>query len=140
MNQELLIGSAMLVICTLFLGAAGVLFVRYQKNGNRPAYLEKTANVRFSGEFLEEMQEFYRISGSVEGMLVLSGEQCRDIKIARKMAAAVSYLKESRYRDFETALFRYAWDGTEETKKLFEQILETEIRKKRALPDRNRRN
>ena len=48
--------------------------------------------------------------------------------------AAISYLYTSRYKDYETALYKYAGDGTEQTERLFTDIIEKEAAKKRLLP------
>ena len=43
-------------------------------------------------------------------------------------------LYTSRYKDYETALYKYAGDGTEQTERLFTDIIEKEAAKKRLLP------
>lgn len=50
----------------------------------------------------------------------------------KRLYAASSYLKESRYKDYETALYTYASDGTEECRKVMEEIIEMELRKRRG--------
>ena len=80
------------------------------------------------------MRSCYNAAGSIEGMLSIGISKCKDRKIKKRLRAADSYLKESRYRDYETALFFYASDGSEETKALFKEMLETELRKRIGLP------
>ena len=55
-------------------------------------------------------------------------------KDLRRISAAISYLYTSRYKDYETALYKYAGDGTEQTERLFTDIIEKEAAKKRLLP------
>ena len=39
-----------------------------------------------------------------------------------------------QYKDYETALYKYAGDGTEQTERLFTDIIGKEAAKKRLLP------
>ena len=48
--------------------------------------------------------------------------------------AAISYLYTCRSKDYETALYKYAGDGTEQTERLFTDIIGKEAAKKRLLP------
>ena len=41
---------------------------------------------------------------------------------------------KAQEKDYETALYKYAGDGTEQTKRLFTDIIEKEAAKKRLLP------
>lgn len=62
------------------------------------------------------------------------GEKSRNRKNKKRFKAAISYLYTSRYKDYETALYKYAGDGTEQTERLFTDIIEKEAAKKRLLP------
>lgn len=62
------------------------------------------------------------------------GEKEHNRKNKKRFKAAISYLYTSRYKDYETALYKYAGDGTEQTERLFTDIIEKEAAKKRLLP------
>lgn len=69
-----------------------------------------------------------------EGMLHLAVKKSRNRKNKKRFKAVISYLYTSRYKDYETALYKYAGDGTEQTERLFTDIIEKEAAKKRLLP------
>ena len=61
-------------------------------------------------------------------------KKSRNRKNKKRFKAAISYLYTSRYKDYETALYKYAGDGTEQTERLFTDIIGKEAAKKRLLP------
>ena len=70
----------------------------------------------------------------LRGMLHLAVKKSRNRKNKKRFKAAISYLYTSRYKDYETALYKYAGDGTEQTERLFTDIIGKEAAKKRLLP------
>ena len=134
MNSNLLMGIILSVISGLFLvmGAAWMVYSRIR--WKTPENIQKRPEASYTGDDRELLRSCYNAAGSIEGMLSIGISKCKDRKIKKRLRAADSYLKESRYRDYETALFFYASDGSEKTKALFKEMLETELRKRIGLP------
>lgn len=90
--------------------------------------------VTYDEETIHLLFNAYKASGSIEGMLHLAVKKSRNRKNKKRFKAAISYLYTSRYKDYETALYKYAGDGTEQTEHLFTDIIGKEAAKKRLLP------
>lgn len=100
----------------------------------KPLYRKRLPSVRYDGDVKELLKTSYSMCGSVDGMLAVSAANTRSKKAQKHFQAARSYLKESPYKDYETALYVYAGDGSPEVKEIMETIIITEIRKKQGLP------
>lgn len=134
MDQYMLVGISLALISG---GLAVVLAVWTIQNHNRlrlPAYQRKLPDVLYGEADRELLLSSYETAGSIDGMLAIAMSQTASKKIKKRLAAAGSYLKESRYKDYETALCFYAADGTKETESLFRKIIEREVIKRRGLP------
>lgn len=104
------------------------------QNRKLPLYLQKRRAVTYSEEVLEKMQNAYQVAGDFRGMLlILKQDPSFEKRIQRRMLASLDYLEHSRYKDYETMLYEYLWDGSELCKQLLDQILETEIQKQMRL-------
>ena len=136
MNLYLWIGIGLAALAGAVLIVPAAWFLRtVQRRENTPAYLKRIPRVRYAPGMEKIIKDGYRVSGSIEGMLLVaaaySGRRAR-----KRLYAASSYLKESRYKDYETARYTYASDGTEECRKVMEEIIEMELRKRRGLPQK----
>lgn len=104
------------------------------KNGKRPLYLQKRKAVNYPEMFLEKMKNAYQVAGSFQGMLqVLKQDLTLEKKIQRRVLASLDYLEHSRYKDYETMLYEYLWDGSEQCRQVLDQILAAEIQKQMRL-------
>ena len=138
MSRELLIIVGLSFGFALFL----TLFI-FWVQGMRdavPRYKRRLPNAVYKPETVVCLQDAYRAAGNIEGMLLLASRKCRQKKARKRFRAAVSYLKDSRYRDYETALLVYASDGSPECDKLFTYIIELEVQKNRGLPMKMKRS
>lgn len=136
MNQEFWIGIA---LCFLA-GVLGFLLLLCLVPESReiPLYLKKLPRVSYSPDTLKLLWDCYQVSRTPEGMLTMAAERLGDRRVRKRLDASVSYLKESRYKDYETALYVYASDGSSACRELFEKVLQTEMRKRQGLPQKER--
>lgn len=134
MNSSLLMGIILSAVSGLFLVIAVVWTAYSLIHWKMPEYTQKLPEASYTGNDRELLRSCYNAAESIEGMLSIGISKCKDKKIKKRLRAADSYLKESRYKDYETALFFYASDGSEETKALFQDMIETELRKRIGLP------
>lgn len=102
----------------------------------RPLYRRKLPKTNYPDSFPETVRLAYEVTGDIREMLQLL-ESSWDGKIQRRIMAARDYLEHSRYRDYETALYHYLSDGSEECEQIIGQVLEQEIRKRNGLICRN---
>lgn len=132
MSRELIIILGLSFGFALFLTM--FIFRVQQMRDAVPGYKRPLPAVRYHQETVQCLQSAYRAAGTIEGMLLLASRKCRQKKARKRFRAAGSYLKDSRYRDYETALYLFASDGSPDCKKLFTYIIELEVQKKRGLP------
>ena len=132
MSRELIIILGLSFGFALFLTM--FIFWVQQMRDAVPGYKRPLPAVRYHQETVQCLQSAYRAAGTIEGMLLLASRKCRQKKARKRFRAAGSYLKGSRYRDYETALYLFASDGSRDCKKLFTYIIELEVQKKRGLP------
>ena len=123
--KPMLIAEAVLIVLII-----GVVAIRFFIIRSKPAYLKKLPKATYDEETIHLLFN----ADSIEGMLHLAVKKSRNRKNKKRFKAAISYLYTSRYKDYETALYKYAGDGTEQTKRLFTDIIEKEAAKKRLLP------
>ena len=127
--KPMLIAEAVLIVLI-----RGVVAIRFFIIRSKPAYLKKLPKATYDEETIHLLFNAYKAADSIEGMLHLAVKKSRNRKNKKRFKAAISYLYTSRYKDYETALYKYAGDGTEQTKRLFTDIIEKEAAKKRLLP------
>ena len=136
MNRELLIIGSLSFGFALFL----TLFLIWAQGmrATVPRYKRRLPAVRYRQETIHCLQSAYRAAGTIEGMLLLASRKCRQKKARKRFRAAGSYLKDSRYRDYETALFIYASDGSRECDEVCSYVIWQEACKSRGLPMKKR--
>ena len=106
------------------------------KRDRIPAYKKRLPKATYGDEIRELLMVSYAMAKDVEGMLLFVIKHCPDKKARVHFKAALSYLHQSRYRDYETALYVYAADGSREQKIFFEKIIRAEAEKNRRLPQK----
>ena len=127
--KPMLIAEAVLIVLIISVVAIRFFIIR-----SKPAYLKKLPKATYDEETIHLLFNCYKAADSIEGMLHLAVKKSRNRKNKKRFKAAISYLYTSRYKDYETALYKYAGDGTEQTERLFTDIIEKEAAKKRLLP------
>lgn len=138
MNRDLWVGIVLSILAGLALLALVLWGLWYRKEAGKPLYQKNIPKITYEKRCREmlwtNLKNAYSITGTVDGMLAVAVKKCQDKMIRKRLLAARSYLKESPYKDFETALFTYVSDGSEEMQELLEEILSMEVRKRRGLP------
>ena len=119
--KPMLIAEAVLIVLII-----GVVAIRFFIIRSKPAYLKKLPKATYDEETIHLLFNCYKAADSIEGMLHLAVKKSRNRKNKKRFKAAISYLYTSRYK--------YAGDGTEQTERLFTDIIEKEAAKKRLLP------
>lgn len=119
-------------ICLL---ASVLCLVILKTSERRPLYLRRLPRKRHPEEFLKAVENAYEVSGDIRGMLLLLQEKWKKGVPAKRVPAALDYLENSRYKDFETTL-RYLSDQTDTCETVLNGILEKEIRKRTALTEK----
>ena len=84
--------------------------------------------------FADAVQDAYKEEGSILGMLQRLEQRYPEGQTAEKIRNAKDYLLNSRYKDYETTLYHYLSDGSDEIKELFAGIILKEIGKRMRLP------
>ena len=130
--KPMLIAEAVLIVLII-----GVVAIRFFIIRSKPAYLKKLPRAVYDEETIHLLFNCYKAADSIEGMLHLAVKKSRNRKNKKRFKAAISYLYTSRYKDYETALYKYAGDGTEQTERLFTDIIGKEAAKKRLLPSKD---
>lgn len=136
MSRELLIIVGLSFGFALFL-TLFILWVQQMRDAV-PRYKWRLPAVRYHQETVACLQNAYQAAGNIEGMLLLASRKCRQKKARKRFRAAGSYLKDSRYRDYETALFTYASDGSRECDEVCSYVIWQEACKSRGLPIKKR--
>lgn len=83
--------------------------------------------------FVQELTLAYEAGGSIRQMLYLAAQKYRDDPVGEELGEAIRYLRESRYKDYETAL-SYIEEDSEEYRVFVRELMEREMEKKRRLP------
>lgn len=106
-----------------------IVHIRRKK---QPLYRQKLPKVSYPKGFIESVQISYEVTRDIRGMLKLLESKWSG-GTSKRISAALDYLEHSRYRDYETALYEYLSDGSDELEKLLDEVLEKEIRKQKGL-------
>lgn len=109
------------------LAAVGVLFFTEKGSQNR-----RMRKVIFPKEFYTDLEQFYKQTEDIPLTLDLLLERYPKGRIAKRIRLAKNYLKNSHYKDFETALLHYLVDT--DTERVTENILQADLEKFRRLP------
>mgnify|MGYP000819518682 CR=1 FL=1 len=103
--KPMLIAEAVLIVLII-----GVVAIRFFIIRSKPAYLKKLPRAVYDEETIHLLFNCYKAADSIEGMLHLAVKKSRNRKNKKRFKAAISYLYTSRYKDYETALYKYAGD------------------------------
>lgn len=109
------------------LAAVGVLFFTEKGSQNR-----RMRKVIFPKEFYTDLEQFYKQTEDIPLTLDLLLERYPKGRIAKRIRLTKNYLKNSHYKDFETALLHYLADT--DTERVTENILQADLEKFRRLP------
>lgn len=71
---------------------------------NRPFYQRKMPNKRNSIQFFNALEQGYQAAGSIRGMLLILRRKWPGNPEQIRIRAALDYLENSRYKDYETTL------------------------------------
>ena len=128
----------LLVIAALYFGfvLSLILFIFWVRRMRDvvPRYKKYLPDVEYQEETIKCLYDAYQAAGSIEGSLLLAARKSRQKKARKRFRAALSYLKDSRYRDYETALFAYASDNSKNCNNLFLHLIKLEAQKIHRLP------
>ena len=124
-----IIGIALLLLSAVTIACMVVFEVRDHKVG-KPLPGKRIFQKLYSQAFLDAVPRAYESAGTLRGMLTLLVEQCP--KENGRAKAALDYLENSRYRDYETAL-AYLSDSSAVCEKQIREVLKREIQKTTAL-------
>lgn len=105
-----------------------------QERKRLPWQRKKEAEADFPENFVLEVDQAYKKEENIQGMLEELLERYPQGKIHEKLEKAKDYLLNSRYKDYETTLYHYLSDGSEELKELYAKIILKEIAKRMRLP------
>lgn len=97
-------------------------------------HAEISGSEEYPPDFSDSVKIAYDDTGSILGMLVALQKKYPDGDISVKLKQAKNYLLNSRYKDYETTLYHYLSDGSDEIKELFARIILKEIGKRMRLP------
>ena len=84
------------------------------------------------------MKEQYEKTENISQTLDLLLEQYPKGKVAKRLRASKDYLKNSHYKDYETALYRYLSDS--DTANVITEILLKDLQKIRRIPCKQEKN
>ena len=87
-------------------------------------YTERLGRMKFPEQFYKEQ---YEKTENISQTLDLLLEQYPKGKVAKRLRASKDYLKNSHYKDYETALYRYLSDS--DTANVITQILLKDLKK-----------
>ena len=121
----------------IFSGGSLLAFAVYAamqcQGRKKPLYKKSLPPAAYPQEFLESARRAYGATGDIRGMLLLLQEKWPGGAPGKRIRAALDYLENSRYRDYETALFSCLSDGSKGCNECMEGIISQEIRKQRGL-------
>lgn len=113
-----------LVAGSCFVGAIVYFLLTKQKHY---LYAERLRRMKFPEQFYKDMKEQYEKTENISQTLDLLLEQYPKGKVAKRLRVSKDYLKNSHYKDYETALYRYLSDS--DTANVITQILLKDLQK-----------
>ena len=87
---------------------------------------------KFPKQFYRNLRRLYEKTESIPQTLDLLLEQYPKGQVAKRLRASKDYLKNSHYKDYETALYRYLSDS--DTANVITDILIKDMQKIRRIP------
>ena len=118
-----------LVAGICFVGAIVYFLLTKQKHY---LYAERLGRMKFQEQFYKDMKEQYEKTENISQTLDLLLEQYPKGKVAKRLRASKDYLKNSHYKDYETALYRYLSDS--DTANVITELLLKDLRKICRIP------
>ncbi|RGI48907.1 hypothetical protein DXB52_07715 [Ruminococcus sp. OM04-4AA] len=118
-----------LVAGICFVGAIVYFLLTKQKHY---LYAERLGRMKFPEQFYKDMKEQYEKTENISQTLDLLLEQYPKGKVAKRLRASKDYLKNSHYKDYETALYRYLSDS--DTANVITELLLKDLRKICRIP------
>ncbi len=114
---------------------SGVCLMILKESERIPLYCRKLPRKSYPAEVIQAIETAYDATGDIKAMLLLLQEKWKKGVAGKRIPAALDYLENSRYKDFETTL-QYLSDQTEACERVIKSILEKEIRKRTALTEK----
>lgn len=124
-----------LVAGICFVGAIVYFLLTKQKHY---LYAERLGRMKFPEQFYKDMKEQYEKTENISQTLDLLLEQYPKGKVAKRLRASKDYLKNSHYKDYETALYRYLSDS--DTANVITEILLKDLQKICRIPCKQEKN
>ncbi len=118
-----------LVAGICFVGAIVYFLLTKQKHY---LYAERLGRMKFPEQFYKDMKEQYEKTENISQTLDLLLEQYPKGKVAKRLRASKDYLKNSHYKDYETASYRYLSDS--DTANVITELLLKDLRKICRIP------
>lgn len=118
-----------LVAGICFVGAIVYFLLTKQKHY---LYAERLGRMKFPEQFYKDMKEQYEKTENISQTLDLLLEQYPKGKVAKRLRASKDYLKNSHYKDYETALYRYLSDS--DTANVITELLLKDLQKICRIP------
>ena len=118
-----------LVAGSCFVGAIVYFLLTKQKHY---LYAERLGRMKFPEQFYKDMKEQYEKTENISQTLDLLLEQYPKGKVAKRLRASKDYLKNSHYKDYETALYRYLSDS--DTANVITELLLKDLQKICRIP------
>lgn len=118
-------------ICAVIVSGR-VIILHFRKSG----YKKRWKRVCFSPNFYYNLQAFYQQTADIRKTLEVMHEQYPKGAVAVRIAAAIEYLDNSHYRDYEIALYQYLMDERQKESIILSEILLSDLLKQRRLPDK----
>ena len=118
-----------LVAGICFVGAIVYFLLTKQKHY---LYAERLGRMKYPEQFYKDMKEQYEKTENISQTLDLLLEQYPKGKVAKRLRASKDYLKNSHYKDYETALYRYLSDS--DTANVITELLLKDLRKICRIP------
>lgn len=118
-----------LVAGICFVGAIVYFLLTKQKHY---LYAERLGRMKFPEQFYKDMKEQYEKTENISQTLDLLLEQYPKGKVAKRLRASKDYLKNSHYKDYETAMYRYLSDS--DTANVITELLLKDLRKICRIP------
>lgn len=101
-------------------------------------YTERLGRMKFPEQFYKDMKEQYEKTENISQTLDLLLEQYPKGKVAKRLRASKDYLKNSHYKDYETALYRYLSDS--DTANVITELLLKDLQKICRIPCKQEKN
>lgn len=108
--------------------------IRGGRLGRKMKHRKEEKKEDFPEDFVSAVDAAYQERGSIRGMIEELLNRYPVGEIHSSLEAARNYLLYSRYKDYETTLYHYLPNNTEELKELYAKIILKEIGKRMRLP------